>query len=53
MTPPANYVLTPEQREQIAHDLEVALDEGMAEVDAETLAAIGLVLRGGWRIDLI
>lgn len=53
MTSAANYVLTPAQRQQIAHDLEVALDEGIALADAETLTALGLVLRDGWRIDLL
>lgn len=51
MTSPANYVLTPTQREQIAQDLTVAIDEGLSMVEDDTLAALGLV-RDGCRVVL-
>lgn len=51
VTSPANYVLTPTQREQIAQDLTVAIDEGLSMVEDDTLAALGLV-RDGCRVVL-
>lgn len=53
MTSAANYALTTEQREQIAHDLTIAFDEGVAVSNDETLAALGMSLHGGWKVKLI